>query len=346
MTPQETEELFKELKQFKSQGHTIIFISHKLNEVKEICDRLTIMKHGRSSGPYRTEGMSEEDISKLIVGRDNVTTIEKKKADPGETILNVNDITTYEDGRQLLKHVNLKLQKGIILGVAGVEGNGQQELAECIAGLRHIEDGSITFNGTDITKMDARRIREQRISYISDDRIGEGTAGEASIESNIIADKLLNKKMMKGIFIDQKKCTSFVEEQMKEYDIVADSEKQPVKMLSGGNMQKVVIARELSDDPLLLIANQPTRGVDVGAMHFIHEKMIQLRDQGTAILMVSADLNEVLEVSDAIIVMFDGEIAAYFKDASQVSEEELGYYMLGVKKESKELVEKKMEVGL
>lgn len=344
LTPQETEELFKELLQFKEQGHTIIFISHKLHEVKEICDRITIMKHGRSVGCYDIANMNEGDISRLIVGRDVVHSMkDKKRGTPGETILEARDLTTYEDGRMLLDHVSLRLRKGIIVGVAGVEGNGQQELAECIAGLRHIETGRLTLEGTDITGMNARQIRDHHISYISDDRIGEGTAGDASIENNIIADKLLNGRMMKGMFIDRKKCRTFVEEQIEAFDIVADSPMQPARMLSGGNMQKVVIARELSDQPTLLIANQPTRGVDVGAMEFIHKKIIELRDGGAAVLMISADLNEVMEVSDAILVMYNGRIAAYFEDAAEVTEEELGYYMLGVKSEDPEVIRSKME---
>lgn len=333
LTPQETEELFKELELFKKNGHTIIFISHKLNEVKQICDRITIMKHGHSVGCYELCGMDESDISRLMIGRDAVNAVEKKPAKRGEEILRIEGISTVEEGRPKLKKLFMTLRAGEILGIAGVEGNGQQDLIECLAGLRKVESGKILFRGEEIQNKTPRQIRDRGISHVSEDRIGQGSAGDASIENNIIADKLLNGKMMKGLFIDSKKSATFVKEQIEKYHIAADSPKQPIRMLSGGNMQKVVIARELSDDPKLLLANQPTRGVDVGAMQFIHQSILSLRDQGAGVLLVSADLNEILEVSDSIIVMFDGEISAYFDDASRVTEEELGYYMLGVRRQ-------------
>ena len=342
LTPQETEELFRELELFKKNGHTIIFISHKLNEVKEICDRITVMKHGHSVGCYETAGMNEGDISKLMIGRDAVNQTRKEPAKPGEEMLSVRNLSAFEDGVARLKSVSLSIRRGEILGIAGVEGNGQQELVECIAGLRRTETGEILLENREIRGLSLRKIRELGISYISEDRIGQGTAGEASIESNIIADKLLNGRMMKGPFIDRKKSERFTEEQIRAYAIRADSMKQPVRMLSGGNMQKVVIARELSDEPKLLIANQPTRGVDVGAMQFIHASIIALRDRGAGVILVSSDLNEVLEVSDRIAVMYDGQLAAFFGDVRSVSEEELGFYMLGVKHQEPDEIRKRM----
>lgn len=342
LTPQETDELFKELELFKKNGHTIIFISHKLNEVKMICDRITIMKHGHSVGCYEMQGMSEQDISRLMIGRDAVHTIQKTKPEKGEVILKIRNLCTAEEGQPKLKNLTMTLRRGEVLGIAGVEGNGQKDLVECLAGLRRSESGEILFKGEDIRNKTPRQMRERGISHVSEDRIGQGSAGDASIENNIIADKLLNGKMMKGLFIDFKKSEAFVKEQIRKYDIAADSMKQPIRMLSGGNMQKVVIARELSDEPELLLANQPTRGVDVGAMQFIHQNILALRDKGAGVLLVSADLNEILDVSDSIIVMFGGTISAYFENASDVTEEELGYYMLGVKHQDPEEIAERM----
>lgn len=342
LTPQETDELFKELELFKKNGHTIIFISHKLNEVKMICDRITIMKHGHSVGCYEMQGMNEQDISRLMIGRDAVHTIQKTKPKKGEVILKIQNLCTAEEGQPKLKNLTMTLRRGEVLGIAGVEGNGQKDLVECLAGLRRSESGEILFKGEDIRNKTPRQMRERGISHVSEDRIGQGSAGDASIENNIIADKLLNGKMMKGLFIDFKKSEAFVKEQIRKYDITADSMKQPIRMLSGGNMQKVVIARELSDEPELLLANQPTRGVDVGAMQFIHQNILALRDKGAGVLLVSADLNEILDVSDSIIVMFGGTISAYFENASDVTEEELGYYMLGVKHQDPEEIAERM----
>lgn len=307
-----------------------------------ICDRITIMKHGHSVGCYEMQGMNEQDISRLMIGRDAVHTIQKTKPKKGEVILKIQNLCTAEEGQPKLKNLTMTLRRGEVLGIAGVEGNGQKDLVECLAGLRRSESGEILFKGEDIRNKTPRQMRERGISHVSEDRIGQGSAGDASIENNIIADKLLNGKMMKGLFIDFKKSEAFVKEQIRKYDITADSMKQPIRMLSGGNMQKVVIARELSDEPELLLANQPTRGVDVGAMQFIHQNILALRDKGAGVLLVSADLNEILDVSDSIIVMFGGTISAYFENASDVTEEELGYYMLGVKHQDPEEIAERM----
>lgn len=335
LTPQETDELFHELMLFKESGHTIIFISHKLKEIKQICDRITIMKNGRSMGTYDMQGMNEKDISKLMVGRDVITNIEKEKAKPGEVVLKVEDLSCSSDeGKQALRKLNFTVRKGEILGIAGVEGNGQLELIESITGLRKNFNGKILIEGKEINKVNIKNIRKLGLSHIPEDRMTFGMAGDATIAENLIADKLGEKQIGTGPFLSQRKIKNLTDQLIKDFLIKCSSRNQPARMLSGGNMQKVVVAREFSGNPLIMIANQPSRGVDVGATEFIHRKLVQIREKGAAVLLVSADLNEVIELSDSLFVMYGGEIVAYFQDAQTVSEEELGYYMLGLKKQT------------
>jgi simple sugar transport system ATP-binding protein len=335
LTPQETDELFHELVLFKKSGHTIIFISHKLKEIKQICDRITIMKNGRSMGTYNMQGMDEKDISKLMVGRDIIKNIEKEKAKPGDVVLKVEDVSCSNDeGKQTLRNMNLTVRRGEILGIAGVEGNGQLELVESITGLRKNFHGKILINGRDIHKINIKKIRKLGLSHIPEDRMTFGMAGDATIAENLIADKLGEPLIGRGPFLSKKKIKNLSEHLIKDFLIKCSSRKQPAKMLSGGNMQKVVVAREFSRNPSVMIANQPSRGVDVGATEFIHKKLVQIRKEGAAVLLVSADLNEVIELSDSLIVMYGGEIVAYFEDTKSISEEELGFYMLGIKKQS------------
>lgn len=335
LTPQETDELFHELMLFKKSGHTIIFISHKLKEIKQISDRITIMKNGRSMGTYDMQGMEEKDISKLMVGRDVITSIQKEEVKPKEVLLKIDKLCCSSDeGKMALNNMSFTVRKGEILGIAGVEGNGQLELVESITGLRKNLIGKILINGKLVNKVNIKNIRKLGLSHIPEDRMTFGMAGDASIAENLIADKLGEPMIGNGPFLSQRKIRSLSDQLIKDFMIKCNSRKQPAKMLSGGNMQKVVVAREFSRNPSIMIANQPSRGVDVGATEFIHKKLLQLREKGAAILLVSADLNEVIELSDSLIVMYGGEIVAYFENTKNVSEEELGYYMLGIKKQS------------
>ncbi|WP_341534876.1 ABC transporter ATP-binding protein [Clostridium pascui] len=337
LTPQETKELFVELINLKKKGHTIIFISHKLKEIKEICDRITILRAGRSIGVYDVAKVSQEDISRLMVGRDVVLKIEKEKNNPSNVILKVNNINyTDETGKTILNNISFTVRKGEILGIAGVEGNGQRELIELITGLEKYNDGEIFIDGQEIKDLSIKEIRNLGASHISEDRMIFGAAGEASIEENIISDRFDSKELNKGVLLSMSKIHSMVRELIKDYRVKCDSADQPVKMLSGGNIQKVVVAREFSSNPKLIVANQPTRGIDVGATEFIHKKLVELRDEGTGVLLISADLNEAMELSDSLMVMYGGEVVAYFKDSSKVTEEELGTYMLGINKQSPE----------
>ena len=337
LTPQETRELFSELLKLKENGYTVIFISHKLNEITEICDRLTVLRNGRVTGTADVKDLSEQRISKMMVGRDVMLNIEKKDAVPKETVLQVKNLQHFnEHGKEVVKNVSFCVRKGEILGVAGVEGNGQKEISELITRLIPLKKGEVKINGEDTSNFTIRQIREKNVANISEDRMTYGSVSEATISENIISDRFYKKEFNSYGLLKQKKINSEVDGLIKEYLIKCDGREALIKTLSGGNIQKVVVAREFSSDPDLIIANQPTRGIDVGASEFIRKRLIEMRDNGTAILLISADLTEIIEVSDSVIVMNSGEIAAYFPEAKNVDENILGEYMLGIKKQTSE----------
>ena len=339
LTPQETKELFEELINLKNQGFTIIFISHKLKEIKQITDRLTILRNGRSMGVHETKDISEQEISRLMVGRDVILKVNKTVAQPGDTVLKIENLTFNDlENKPVVNNLSFQLRKGEILGIAGVEGNGQGELVEMITGLRKASKGKIFINKQEVNKLTVKDIRNLKTSHIPEDRMVYGVAAEGSIGENLISDRYDKLAYNKGLLQKVKDLVQKSNELIQDYSIKCDGLTQKVNMLSGGNIQKVVVAREFSSEPELIIADQPTRGIDVGSTEFIRKKLVELRDEGTAILLVSADLNEVMELSDSLIVMYEGEVAAYFEDASKVDEMELGMYMLGLKKmEAKEM---------
>lgn len=338
LTPQEIDELFLELKLLKKSGHTIIFISHKLHEIKSLCDRMTIMRDGLAVGTYNVDEVTEADISKLMVGRDIQLNIEKEKSRPKEPLLIVDHVSYVNHfGKVAVKDISLILRAGEILGIAGVEGNGQSELIEIITGIKKATSGIVTIKGTSIQSENIHAIRGLGLSHIPEDRMSTGIAPKMSVADNLIAEKYEGEEMCKANFIlDNNKISRFAQKLIKEFSIKTDNEKMMIKSLSGGNIQKVVVGREFTSKADLLIINQPTRGIDVGAIEFIRNKIIEKRDEGKAILLSSADLNEVMSLSDALVIMNSGEIVGYFEDASQVTEEELGLYMLGVKRQDKE----------
>lgn len=339
LTPQETVEIFEELKRLRELGHTVVFISHKLNEIKEICDRITIMRDGRTIDVKMVEEVSEQEISRLMIGRDVQLKTDKTPAKPGQTFLSVKNLS-YTDaaGQQILKDINMTVRKGEILGIAGIEGNGQNELSELVTGMRKLRTGQIRIGGEDISRKSVREIRELGVSHISQDRMTYGVVSDAGVADNIIADRYYRKEFKKGILLNKKKICEKTDQLILEYSVKCDDREQPVRMLSGGNMQKVVVAREFSSDPKLVIVNQPTRGIDVGAAELVHRKLLELRDREAAILLISADLTEIIHLSDSIIVLHGGAIAAYFEDVKQIDPVELGEYMLGIKKMTREQI--------
>lgn len=338
LTPQETRELFVELNTLKSQGHTIIFISHKLNEIMEICDRVTIMRHGRTIDTTFVGDTSPQEISNKMVGREIVLHVDKAPAEPGPSYLEAQDLSYVNSfGKKTLDNVSIKLRSGEILSVAGVEGNGQSELVSILAGLKKPAGGTVKIGQAQIERFDPSAMRKLGVTYIPEDRMENGCAAQLSIADNLFADRI-ESFLKNNVFLDNKRIKEEAMKKVEEFSVLCSSIRQPVHMLSGGNVQKVVAARELTNRARIIIAEQPTRGIDAGASELIREKIVELRDQGAAVLLVSADLNEVLELSDSTIVMNGGRINAYFKDTADLTEEELGYYMLGVKRQSEEEV--------
>jgi len=335
LTARETEELFRQLNILKEQGFTVIFISHKLGEIKQITDRMTIMRGGRSMGVHITRNISEQEISRLMVGRDVILSVDKTKAAPAGPVLKVSGLNyTNQWGKQMLKDISFSVRAGEILGIAGVEGNGQSDLVKILFNFESSDSGSVKFKDAEILGKPQARLRKLGISYIPEDRMVYGAAGEADVGENLISDRFTQKRFNKGPFFNGKAIREECVRLIDDFKVLARSHKHRVNMLSGGNIQKVVVAREFSSGPSLIIAEQPTRGIDVGATEFIRKKMVQLSREGVGILLVSADLAEVMQLSDSLIVMYDGEIVAYFEDTSSLTDLEMGEYMLGLKKHS------------
>lgn len=337
LTTQETAELFVELKHLKEQGYTLIFISHKLNEIMEITDRMTILRGGRSMGIYETKDVTPEEISRLMVGRDVVLTVDKEKAVPTTEVLKVRNLEYVNEwGKKMLDKVSLSVRKGEILGIAGVEGNGQKELVDMLFGFNTPNSGTIEVNGENIIGLNQKQLRDRHISLVPEDRMLYGIAVTASIEENLISDRCGKKEFNKGVLFDMGAIHEESRRLIKDYTVLCGSASQQIGSLSGGNIQKVVVAREFSNEPELIIADQPTRGIDVGATEFIRKKLVELSRSGIAVLLVSADLNEVMELSDSLIIMCGGRIAAYFEDTEQLTDELMGKYMLGIEQQSPE----------
>ena len=338
LTPQETDELFVELEQLRKHGHTIIFISHKLNEIFKLCDRVSVMRDGRMIGTHRVADVDSQTISNEMVGREVILTVHKGKAKPGDKVLTARDLSYIDDfGITALDHVSLSLRKGEILGVVGVDGNGQSELVRILTGSVKTLSGSVEVDGKNVTNAKPGDMRRAGLAHIAEDRMTVGTALPASIEDNLMADRYYKPAFTgRGGFLRREAMANAAADIVAIFDIRCNSPKQPVASLSGGNMQKVVIGREFTADADILVIAQPTRGVDVGAIEFIHKRIIEMRDAGKAVLLVSSDLQEVMSLSDSLVVMNSGKIVAYFDDAASTTDKELGLYMLGLKKQSPE----------
>lgn len=343
LTPQETEELFVQLRELRKNGYTIIFISHKLNEIKSLCDRVTILRDGRVTGIDDVKNLTEKQISRMMVGRDVMLTIDKEIAKPKEKLLEVKHLHYVDQhGKHVVKNVSFSVRKGEILGIAGIEGNGQREMSNLISGLENFQLGEIIYNGTSVVNKSIRELREKNISHISEDRMTFGTVTDATIEENLISDRFYKSEFNKFWLFNNSYIKEHVNQLIEQYNVKCDSKDALIQTLSGGNMQKVVVAREFSLKPDFVIANQPTRGIDVGSSEFIRNKLVELRDQGAAVLLISADLSEIIEVSDSIIVMCEGAVVAYLDNQVHVSEEELGEYMLGLKVQTPQEIGKVM----
>ncbi|MBF4691988.1 ABC transporter ATP-binding protein [Fusibacter ferrireducens] len=341
LAPQETEQLFKELMHLKAQGHTIVFISHKIPEIKLISDRITVIRSGKTVGTYNASDVSEKEISNFIMGCEMDISIKKNAHHYSTNKISVDHIT-YKDQEQvqLLKEINFGVKGGMIFGIAGVQGNGQVELIDMLTRRMPIQNGDISFNGQTIKEDTIAQIRKREVGYIPEDRLDQGVAVKESISDNMISNQIYSEDFCKHGLLNFKKISAFVNRNISDYEIRCMGQTQPIGMLSGGNMQKVVVARECENNPQILIAEQPTRGVDIGAAHIIHKKIIELRDQGCAVLLVSADLNEILKLSDVIAVMYEGEIVAYYDHTEGLNEEQLGIHMLGIERHTPEQIAK------
>lgn len=340
LTPQETQDLFKAIHKLVDQGKTVIFITHKLREVKEISQRTTVMRNAKVTGTVDTKDVTREQIASMMIGRDVFMQVKKPPMKRGPARMQVKNISYVSDiGRQMLKDVSFNLYEGEILGIAGVEGNGQTELVEVLTGLREAASGEVIVKGKNVVNQSPRAVRMQGVAHVPEDRLTNGVALDSTIDENLIVDRYFQKPYASGLLMDYKVVKKKGKEYIKEYSILTPSGDVPVKALSGGNMQKVIVARELSLDPHVLIAAQPTRGIDIGATEFVQDKIVDIRTKGAAVLLVSADLAEVMSVSDRIIAMYEGQVTGVFPDASKVDEKELGLYMLGLKHQPKEEME-------
>lgn len=329
LTPQETDELLRNMKKLKDRGTSIVFITHKLREVKEAADKITIIRRGKVVGTA-SPSASQEELASLMVGRPVSLDVDKKAPDLGKVMLDVKNLSISDHtGRTLVRNVSFQLHAGEVLAVAGVQGNGQSELAESIVGLQEHVTGSISLDGVEITKASVRESLHSGIAFVPESREEDGLIASFSIEENLILDLHDLPPYARGPVISKSVVAQEAEKRVAEFDIRAQSAKDPASSLSGGNKQKVVLARELSRPVKLVVASQPTRGLDVGSIEFVHERIIAERDSGRAVLLFSTELDEVSALADRIAVMYRGEFIAIVP--ATTSREDLGLLMAGVK---------------
>ena len=328
LTPQEVEEFFGILRRMKDQGKTIIIITHKLEEVLAISDEVTVMRDGKSVGNVRTAETSAKDLARMIVGRDVLLRVEKTDAQPTNAVLEVTNLKIGGKHGASVDDVSFSVRAGEIVGIAGIEGNGQTELIEALAGLCRVSSGRIQFEGKDVTDISARRMKELGIAHIPEDRHRRGLLLNSSLAENSILGVHYRPPVASGGFMNGAAIDGRIREIVENFDVRPPIPDLPARSLSGGNQQKLIIGREFELNPKLLLVSQPTRGVDIGAIEFIHRKLIGLRDAGTAVLLVSAELEEVTALADRLIVMREGKIVGEV-DPRVASTEEIGLLMTG-----------------
>jgi simple sugar transport system ATP-binding protein len=329
LTPQETEDLFDIMRGLVKQGKSIIFISHKLKEVMTIADRVVVLRNGRVAGETTPAESSEEELAEMMVGREVSLVVAKGPASPGKVVLEVEALRAETTrGQPVLRGVDLRLQAGEVLGVAGVQGNGQTELVEVLTGLRHASGGRVRIMGQDVTNASPRTITELGVAHIPEDRQRDGLVLPFPIYDNLMLCTYYNPPFAQGPALQFQRIYDYAHRLVDEFDVRTPGIDLPAQNLSGGNQQKVIVAREFSRPIQLLVAAQPTRGLDVGSIEYIHRRLIEKRDEGVAILLVSVELDEIMAISDRIAVMYEGRIVGTM-DADKVSREELGLLMAG-----------------
>ena len=333
LTPQEIREFFKTLRNMTQMGHGIVLISHKIEEIMEISDRLTVLRKGVKIDTVENKNITREQIAEMMVGHQLVgAKLAPDRPAPGSLMLECRDVNALNDrGVPALKNLSLSLHRGEILGIAGVDGNGQDELCEVLAGLRRPESGTVFINGEDITKRSARGFIGSGISYIPADRKGVGLIPNMDVEENLPLKSYWKPPIeIKKYFMDWKFVSKFAGERVKSYDVQIPSLKAPVRVLSGGNLQKLMLSREISDDTRVIIAMQPTWGLDVGATEFVYQRLMEARDSGVAILLISKELSELQSFSDRVAVMFEGSIVGIIDDPQHTDTETIGLMMAGI----------------
>lgn len=332
LTPQEAEDLFSVMRSLIAEGKSIIFITHKLKEVLAIADRITVLRDGKVVGTTTPTETSEAELAAMMVGREVILQVEKGPANPGEPVLKVENLQVRDLRDQVVvKGVSFEVRAGEILGIAGVQGNGQAELVEALTGLRTIESGIVNVDGKETTNLRPRRITETGIAHVPEDRHKHGLVLVYPIDENLILQTYYLPPFSIRTFIQPKAVRENAQKLVQEYDVRTPSINTNAGSLSGGNQQKVIVARELSRDIRLLIANQPTRGLDVGSIEYIHKRIVEERDQGVGVLLVSSELDEIMSLSDRIAVIYGGEILAIIP-AEEATKEEIGLLMAGVRK--------------
>jgi len=337
LTPQEIEALMQTMRDMAAEGKSILFITHKLDEIKLVADRCSVLRKGKMIGTVDVADTSKEIMSEMMVGRKVVLSLDKNEAKPGKTILSVRDLSRRGDdrksGKAKLSNISFDVKEGEILCVAGIEGNGQTDLVYALTGLTDIDKGTVTMNGKDITRAKIRKRTEAGIAHIPEDRHKHGLVLDYSLAYNTILQTYYTPQFQTAGFLKKNTILDHARKLISRFDIRSgQGEITGARSMSGGNQQKVILAREIDRDPQLLIAVQPTRGLDVGAIEYIHKQLLAQRDSGKAVLLISLELEEVMNVSDRILVMYEGEIVADV-NPKEVTFAELGLYMSGAKRD-------------
>ena len=337
LTPQEIDELMEIMRGFKKEGKSILFITHKLNEIMAVADRCTVLRKGKYVGVVDIAGPTKEELSRMMVGRDVQLEVDKAPAKPGEVILDVQDVTipSATHKKNAVKDVTFQVRAGEIVCLAGIEGNGQTEFVYGLTGLEKVSGGRISFCGKDITHASIRERSKDGMSHIPEDRHKHGLILDYTLENNMVLQRYWQPEFQNHGFIRKDKVREYSDRLIGQYDVRSGQGSVTIaRSMSGGNQQKAIIAREIDRDPKLLVAVQPTRGLDVGAIEYIHRQIVAQRDAGKAVLLVSLELDEVMNLSDRILVMYEGEVVGEF-DPKTTTVQELGLYMAGARKQGK-----------
>ena len=336
LTPQEIEELMQIMRHLAAEGKSILFISHKLNEIMAVADRCSVLRKGKYIGTVEIKDTTREELSRMMVGRDVEFVVHKEPAKPGKTILEVEGITVASKthSKDAVKNVSFTVRAGEIVCIAGIDGNGQTELVYGLTGLEPLKGGKITLEGQDITRTPIRKRNTMGMSHIPEDRHKHGLVLDYTLEDNMVLQRYFEPEFVsKAGFLKRKAIRDYAGRLIEQYDVRSGQGPVTVaRSMSGGNQQKAIVAREIDKDPELLIAVQPTRGLDVGAIEYIHKQIVAQRDAGKGVLLVSLELDEVMALSDRILVMYEGEIVGEL-DPKTTTVEELGLYMAGAKRE-------------